>query len=226
VPREATVPRKRGLQAALRARPETPAGSAPPPRGDRHPAVICQPRRRGAHSPRVLRDGFARQQDSRGTLEDITRNARISSWPTAAPGSPARDAATRSGRSSAGRVLQGPSTGAAAAEQLVETLAALPALGRMWGMAAGGIDGAGGGGWGLRCGSGRGRAGPGGSRAGGEPGRGASRAGGRAGQEERSGRRSGRAGRAVGQGGESARWGWPPDVKRAKARHIAAAECR
>ena len=34
-------------------------GSLPPPRGDRHPWVICKPSFRGTHSPRVLRDGFA-----------------------------------------------------------------------------------------------------------------------------------------------------------------------
>ena len=112
--REATVPgsgfASGSSGAAGNARGVTPSASRRPA-----PVVICKPSFRETHSPCGCPTRFALlEQDSRDALEDIARNARISSWSTAAPGSPARDAATRSGRSSAGRVLRGPPAGAAA----------------------------------------------------------------------------------------------------------------
>ena len=150
-------------------------GSLPPPRGDRHPWVICKPSFKGRTLRVCCVTALHFEQDSRDALEDIARNARISSWSTAAPGSPARDAATRSRRSSAGRVLRGPPAGACARpSSWWRRWRRCRRWARLRGMVAGGEDSAGGGGSGPRCGSGRGGksdrwcgSGPGGSRTGG-----------------------------------------------------------
>jgi hypothetical protein len=210
VPREATVPRKRGLQAALRARPETPAGSAPPPRGDRHPAVICQPRRRGAHSPRVLRDGFARRAGfprraggHYSEREDQFLAHRRAGEPCPRCGHTIRKIV---GGTCSSRPIHGRRRGRAASGDAGGVAGAGPPVGdggrrdrRRWRGRVGPS---------VRVGPGAsrpgGEPGRGGAGPGGEPGRGASRAGGAVGQEERSGRKGGRAGGRVGSVGVAA----------------------
>ena len=204
-------------------------GVTPSASGRPAPVVICKPSFRGTHSPRVLRDGLHFEQDYRDPLEDIARTRG------SVPGPPPRRGALPAMRPHDPEDRR--------RDVYFEAHPPAPPRGRAAGGDAGGVAAAGppagDGGWreGRRR---RGRVGPSvrvgpGGRVGPEvrlgP-EGASRTGGtgRAGGASRTGGTAraggGESDRRCGSGrGESAGWRWPPDVKRAKAPHIAAAEC-